>query len=152
MEHCFNDIAMKRETKQEQREKSIATIILVAILAFAFLSMCGCAPRVQYITKVQHDSIYIHNVKTDSVYVKDSIYIDRSGDTIYKEVWRWRTKEIALHDTTVVCKTDSIPYPVEVVKVVKKTNGFTAGCTAALFLLIAAMVAYFIAKRRNFIK
>lgn len=126
---------------QEKKEKTIATIILVAFVAFAFLSMCSCAPRIQYITKVQHDSIYIHNVKTDSVYVKDSIYIDRSGDTIFKEVWRWRIKEQFIHDTTLVCKTDSIPYPVEVVKTVKKTNGFTLGCTIALFLLVLAFVA-----------
>lgn len=126
---------------QEKKEKTIATIILVAFVAFAFLSMCSCAPRIQYITKVQHDSIYIHNVKTDSVYVKDSIYIDRSGDTIFKEVWRWRVKEQFIHDTTLVCKTDSIPYPVEVVKTVKKTNGFTLGCTIALFLLVLAFVA-----------
>lgn len=126
---------------QEKKEKTIATIILVAFVAFAFLSMCSCAPRIQYITKVQHDSIYIHNVKTDSVYVKDSIYIDRSGDTIFKEVWRWRVKEQFIHDTTLVCKTDSIPYPVEVVKTVKKTNGFTLGCTVALFLLVLAFVA-----------
>lgn len=126
---------------QEKKEKTIATIILVAFVAFAFLSMCSCVPRIQYITKVQHDSIYIHNVKTDSVYVKDSIYIDRSGDTIFKEVWRWRIKEQFIHDTTLVCKTDSIPYPVEVVKTVKKTNGFTLGCTIALFLLVLAFVA-----------
>lgn len=126
---------------QEKKEKTIATIILVVFVAFAVLSMCSCAPRIQYITKVQHDSVYIHNVKTDSVYVKDSIYIDRSGDTIFKEVWRWRVKEQFIHDTTLVCKTDSIPYPVEVVKTVKKTNGFTLGCTIALFLLVLAFVA-----------
>lgn len=126
---------------QKKKEKTIATIILVVFVAFAVLSMCSCAPRIQYITKVQHDSVYIHNVKTDSVYVKDSIYIDRSGDTIFKEVWRWRVKEQFIHDTTLVCKTDSIPYPVEVVKTVKKTNGFTLGCTIALFLLVLAFVA-----------
>lgn len=141
---------MKRPSKQEQREKQIAGIILGAILAFAFLSMCSCAPRIQYITKVQHDSIYIHNIKTDSVYIKDSIYIDRAGDTIYKEVWRWRTKEVMIHDTAYITKLDSVPYPVEVVKVVKKTNGFTAGCTAALFLLIAAVIAFIFAKRKIF--
>lgn len=130
-----------KENRQEKREKTIASIILVVFVAFAFLSMCSCAPRVQYITKVQHDSVYVNKVKTDSVYVRDSIYIDRSGDTIFKEVWRWRVKEQYIHDTTLVCKTDSIPYLVEVVKVVKKANGFTLGCTVALFLLALAFVA-----------
>lgn len=129
------------DEREEKREKVIASAVLIIIVAFAFLSMCACSPRIQYITKVQHDSVYIHNVKTDSVYVKDSIFIDRSGDTIYKEVWRWRTKEQLVHDTAYVCKTDSIPYPVEVVKTVKKKNGFTTGCTFVLFMLIIAWAA-----------
>lgn len=136
-----------KEDKQEKREKQIAAIIMGAILALSFLSMCSCAPRVQYITKVQHDSIYINKVKTDSVYVRDSIYIDRSGDTIFKEVWRWRVKEQYIHDTTLVCKTDSIPYPVEVVKVQKKSNGFTLGCTFVLLLLILGAVAKWLSDR-----
>lgn len=133
---------------EEKKEKSIAAFILIMIVACAFMSMCSCAPRVQYITKVQHDSVYINKFKTDSIYIKDSIYIDRSGDTIYKEVWRWRTREIEVHDTTLVCKTDSIPYPVDVVKTVYKSNGFTTGCTIVLFVLLAAFVAYIIIRRR----
>lgn len=142
----------KRNWKKtnEEREKKLASIMLCAILALAFLTMCSCAPRIQYVTKVQHDSVYVTKLQYDSVYVRDSIFIDRSGDTIFKEVWRWRVKEQLIHDTTYVSKIDSIPYPVEVVKVVKKTNGFTAGCTAALFLLIAAVIAFIFAKRKIF--
>lgn len=131
----------------EKREKQWVRFLLALFVAIAFLSMCSCASRIQYITKVQTDTLYLHSVKTDSVYVKDSIYIDRSGDTIYKEVWRWRYKEVAVHDTVKENHIDSIPYPVEVVKYVKKTNGFTLGCTIALFLLVLSMIAAIVWKR-----
>lgn len=128
--------------ENEKKEKQIASFLLVLFIACAFLSMCSCAPRIKYIERVKTDSVYIHNVKTDSVYIKDSIFIDRSGDTIYKEVWRWRIKESQIHDTTTIARIDSIPYPVEIVKYVKKKNGFTTGCTVILFLLFFCFIAY----------
>lgn len=133
--------------EDEKREKRMAAFLLCLFIACAFLTMCGCSPRIKYITQIQHDSVYVNKVKTDSVYVKDSIFIDRSGDTVYKEVWKWRIKEVSLHDTTLVCKTDSIPYPVEVVKYVNKRNSFTTVCTVLFFALIVLLIASFAWKR-----
>lgn len=133
----------------EKREKLWASFLLALFVAAAFLSMCSCAPRYKYITQVRHDSIYINRVYTDSVYYRDSIYIDKTGDTVYKTVVKWRDRKIGSHDTIYINKVDSIPYPVEVVKTVTKANKFTTGCTAALFLLIASAVAYLFYKRRK---
>lgn len=130
--------------EDEKREKRIAAFLLGLFLLCAFLTMCGCSPRIQYVTKIQHDSIYVNKVKTDSVYVKDSIFIDRSGDTIYKEVWRWRVKEQYVHDTTMVSKVDSVPYPVEVVKYVKKKSVFANFCIGGFMTLLALIVSYIV--------
>lgn len=56
-----------------------------------------CLPEIEY-----RDSVRIE-YRLDSVYhyERDSIYLDRSSDTIYKEVFHWRYKDkiVLMHDT-----------------------------------------------------
>lgn len=72
-------------------------IVLFILLCVYGCSSIKCLPEVEY-----KDSIRIE-YKLDSIrfYERDSIYIDRSKDTIYKEVWRWRNKDkiVLQHDT-----------------------------------------------------
>jgi hypothetical protein len=52
---------------------------------------------------------------TDSLFIRDSVYIDRSADTILIERWHTKVKESVKHDSIFIEKTDSIqiPYPVQ---------------------------------------
>lgn len=85
------------------------TLMLVAFL----LSSC----RTQYVPveTVRHDSIYINNIQVDSVYKRDSVYIDRSGDTIYvykdRYVYKYKNRTDTMYTTVV--DSIRIPYPVE---------------------------------------
>ena len=119
-------------------------IILLLILIEA-LFLVGCkkieyvyVPKVQtltrdsIVTKLQHDSIFIkvtEKQKNDTIY-RDSI--------VYNFVFR--------NDTIRVNRTDSIPYPVEVEKLVeKKLNGYQRtmiGLGWVLILLIVGYVGY----------
>ena len=83
----------------------------------SLLLLPGCS-RVQYIPMqtVLKDSIVFHRIDIDSVVIKDSIFIDRTKDTIYKYVERWNEKYIIRNDTTIIERVDSIPVEVKVEK------------------------------------
>lgn len=120
--------------------KRIIFLILILIEA---LFLVGCkkieyvsVPQVQIrdsiVTKMQHDSIYIkvtEKQKNDTIY-RDSI--------VYNFVFR--------NDTIRTTKTDSIPYPVEVEKLVeKKLNGYQRtmiGLGWTLILLVIGYIGY----------
>ena len=86
-----------------------------AVAALVLLSGCS---RVQYVPMqtVLKDSIVFHRIDIDSVVIKDSIFIDRTKDTVYKYVERWQEKYIIRNDTTIIEKVDSIPVEVKVEK------------------------------------
>ena len=89
--------------------------LLVAVLLCALFS--GCTTT-KYVTVPEYHTDTLRQVTVchDSVMVHDSIHVSEKGDTVRIERWhtqyrdRWRT------DTVYQSKTDSIPYPVEVVK------------------------------------
>ena len=87
------------------------------MVAALVLLLPGCS-RVQYIPMqtVLKDSIVFHRIDIDSVVIKDSIFIDRTKDTIYKYVERWNEKYIVRNDTTIIERVDSIPVEVKVEK------------------------------------
>lgn len=120
--------------------KRIIFLILILIEA---LFLVGCkkieyisVPQVQIrdsiVTKMHHDSIFIkvtEKQKNDTIY-RDSI--------VYNFVFR--------NDTIKVNRTDSIPYPVEVEKLIeRKLNGYQRtmiGLGWTLILLVIGFIGY----------
>ena len=115
---------------------------VVFFILFACLALVGCkkieyvyVPKVQtltrdsIVTKTQHDSIFIkvtEKQKNDTIY-RDSI--------VYNFVFR--------NDTIRTMKTDSIPYPVEVEKLVeKKLNGYQRTMITFGWVLILSVVGF----------
>ena len=76
----------------------------------------GCS-RIQYVPMetVVRDSIVFTRISIDTVIYKDSIFIERSRDTIYKYVSSIRTEYRMQHDTSYIERIDTVmvPYPVE---------------------------------------
>ena len=116
-------------------------IILFLILIEAlFLVSCKkieyvYVPKVQtltrdsIVTKLHHDSIFI---KVTEKQKNDTIYRDR---IVYNFVFR--------NDTIKVNRTDSIPYPVEVEKLIeKKLNGYQRTMIGFGWVLILAVVGF----------
>ena len=117
--------------------KRIIFVILIACLA-----LVGCkkieyvyVPKVQtltrdsIVTKLHHDSIFIkvtEKQKNDTIY-RDSI--------VYNFVFR--------NDTIKINRTDSIPYPVEVEKLIeKKLNGYQRTMISLGWIMIFAVIGY----------
>lgn len=115
---------------------------IILLLIVICLALVGCKkieyvyiPKVQtltrdsIVTKTQHDSIFIkvtEKQKNDTIY-RDSI--------VYNYVFR--------NDTIKVNRTDSIPYPVEVEKLIeRKLNGYQRTMISLGWILIFAVVGY----------
>ena len=113
---------------------------IVFFILFACLALVGCkkikyvsVPQVQIrdsiVTKTHHDSIFIkvtEKQKNDTIY-RDSI--------VYNYVFR--------NDTIKINRTDSIPYPVEVEKLIeKKLNGYQRTMISLGWVFILAVIGY----------
>lgn len=91
--------------------------VIYILIVFLTSGICFTSCRSVYvpIETVKHDSIYISKVLHDSIYQRDSIYVDRKGDTvlIYKDRYLYKYKNLV--DTMYVIRIDSIqvPFPVE---------------------------------------
>ena len=114
------------------------------ILISVFLAACAQTKTVtvtEYRDRVVTDTV--EKLRVDSVYV--SRWIKQRGDTIilHDTIFKYRV----LYDTETVKEYvhDSIPYPVEVVKEVRKRNGydhFTSWGFWILALLLCARIAW----------
>ena len=117
--------------------KRVVFLILIACLTFVSCKKIEYVyvPKVQtltrdsIVTKTQHDSIFIkvtEKQKNDTIY-RDSI--------VYNFVFR--------NDTIRTNRTDSIPYPVEVEKLVeKKLNGYQRTMINLGWVLILSVVGF----------
>ena len=48
------------------------------------LLLCGCRTEYVPVESVRYDSVMIEKLMRDSVFVRDSVYVQKKGDTIYK--------------------------------------------------------------------
>ena len=117
--------------------KRIILFILIACLAlvsckkieYVYVPKVQTLTRDSIVTKLQHDSIFIkvtEKQKNDTIY-RDSI--------VYNFVFR--------NDTIKINRTDSIPYPVEVEKLVeKKLNSYQRTMISLGWIFIFAVIGY----------
>jgi hypothetical protein len=93
--------------------REYARIIIIAIVALC-LSACKSIKYVPVET-VKVDTTYISQTKIDSIYHRDSIYVEHKGDTVYLSKYKYLYKYIEKHDTLWREKIDTIQvtYPVE---------------------------------------
>lgn len=65
---------------------------------------------------INHDTIYLHDVSYDSIYVSQDKFIDRTCDTVTitntKTEFRYKLKRDTIFTTHIIERHDSIPYEV----------------------------------------
>ena len=109
---------------------------LLCLLFCTLLAGCGTPRRLPVVERIQRDTVYLHQVQYDSVYVYRDRTVDRSHDTVYindrSVAYRYRR----LTDTIRIHRVDSIPVirEVEVVREVARTPWY-AKLLAAIGLL-----------------
>lgn len=94
--------------------------LIMGLLACALITMCTGCTTTQYVPVIEHktDTVYQNKVKHDSIWQHDSVQIMIKGDSV--TIDRWHTKYVSkeVHDTTYISKTDSVPVPYPVEKLV----------------------------------
>lgn len=93
--------------------------LTLAMLAVMLVTLTGCR-SVKYIPVTEYRDRYVSKtdsfIKTDSVYLHDSVSVFSEGDTVYIAKTRYKDRfKIVYHtNTDTVAVHDSIPYPVKV--------------------------------------
>ena len=104
-------------------------------------SLSACKSNVAIVERVRVDTTYISKVQRDSIYLHDSVAVRQEvkGETIYAYVDRWHTqyKYIVRTDTLTRARVDSIPYPVEIVRQVPRHRSWWEYAIAVSFLFLS---------------
>ena len=113
---------------------------LLACLLISLL--CGCK-TVRYVPveTVRTDSVYVDRFARDSVYLRDSVWVNRYvlGDTVYvdKVSVRYAYRDRRRSDTVAVVRRDSVRVPVPV----ERKLGWWQQARLKLFWPLVAVVA-----------
>lgn len=93
--------------------RKIKNILIWAILATAVSNFTFCSRKVIIpIEKSVRDTVHEIHYRTDSIFERDSIMVEARGDTLIKEIYRWRERTRHKTDTIIKTRVDSIPVPV----------------------------------------
>ena len=138
--------------RDDERCRYVCVVIgwvLIAILAV----MCLGCKSVQYVPveTVRTDTCYVNKIRTDSVYVRDSVVVERGGDTIKVTAWRWRERYVVQRDTIYRSRKDSVavPYPVErKLSRWEKTKQDIGGIAIGAFIAVVSAVVIWLAVKK----
>lgn len=126
--------------------------LTLAMLAVMLVTLTGCR-SVKYIPVTEYRDRYVSKtdsfIKTDSVYLHDSVTVFAKGETVYisKTRFKDRFKYIYNAKTDTVAVHDSIPYPVKV-EVEKRQSALDKVFTwigkmaGILFVVFAVLIVY----------
>ena len=124
--------------------------IVFLLLFLAILAATSCTRHVYVpVETTKSDTVYLNRVQLDSIYMRDSVFVEKSGDTIrefqYKYIYRFKDRI----DTLYISKTDSIqvPYPDEVVKY--KTPQWCWLTLGGIVLLLVPYIVKWITKLKG---
>ena len=96
---------------------------LLCLLFCTLLAGCGTPRKLPVVERIQRDTLYLHQVQYDSVFVSQERYVDRSRDTLYVQERSIEHRYRRLTDTLRIHQVDSVPVirEVEVVREVEHT-------------------------------
>lgn len=125
----------------------IMTCILISILT-------GCK-SVQFVPveTVKTDSFYIDRFQRDSIYQRDSVFVNRwtAGDTVYQDkvVWKYVYRDKVKYDTVAILRSDTVRVPFPVDRELSKweqvkldVGGWTICAFIIIILLVVAFTVY----------
>ena len=109
---------------RKERHAVIWMVIYIVSAVVIALIFCGCKTKYVTVEKVRIDTTYITKLQRDSIHIHDSIFVNQwqKGDTVYQVRDRWHIewRDRLLHDTLYKSIVDSIPVPYPVEKEVIK--------------------------------
>lgn len=123
---------------------------LFYLLTIAMLFVACSAQKTITVTEYRETirADTVERLKVDSVYVSRFVFI--KGDTVHTHDTIYQYKVLNHTETQTEYVRDSIPYPVEVIKEVRKRNAYDRFTSVAfwfMFLLLILRVALLIVKK-----
>ena len=120
---------------------------LLYLLFCTLLTGCGTPQRLPVVERIQRDTVYLHQVQYDSVFVSQERYVDRSHDTLYVQERSVEHRYRRLTDTLRIHQVDSVPVirEVEVVREVEHTPWY-AKLLATVGLVVVFLFIFKIRK------
>lgn len=128
---------------------------LWGIMACILISILTGCKSVQYVPAetVRTDSVYIDRYQHDSIYQRDSIFVNRwtAGDTVYQDkvVWKYVYRDKVVYDTVAILRSDTVrvPYPVERrlstwEEVRLNVGGWAIGAVIIFILIVVGIIVY----------
>ena len=102
---------------------------LLYLLFCTLLAGCGTQRKLPVVERVTRDTLYLHQVQYDSVFVSQERYVDRSHDTLYVQERSVEYRYRLQRDTLRIHQVDSVPVirEVEVVREVARTPWYAKG-------------------------
>lgn len=117
----------------------------MAILVLA-VALCSTSCRSSRMTTAERNAAHTEQTlreirTTDSVVVRDSIFVRVAADTVTMERWRTLWRERTLHDTVIVRTTDTVHETSTVEKLVEvPKKGSSTGWLVAIVLFLVIVV------------
>ena len=120
---------------------------LLYLLFCTLLAGCGTQRKLPVVERIQRDTLYLHQVQYDSVFVSQERYVDRSRDTLYVQERSVEHRYRRLTDTLRIHQVDSVPVirEVEVVREVARTPWY-AKLLATVGLVVVFLFIFKIRK------
>lgn len=125
------------------------------LLICTLMSLLSGCKSVQYVPveTVRTDSVYIDRFQRDSIYQRDSVFVNRwtAGDTVYQDkvVWKYVYRNKVVSDTVAILRSDSVrvPYPVERrlstwEEVRLNVGGWAIGAVIIFILIVVGIIVY----------
>ena len=117
------------------------------------LCLCSSCKMPQYIPVETVKTEYRDNFVRDSIVRYDSIYIKEKGDTLIIERYRYLYRDKFVRDSIFINDTIRVPYPIEVVKQVKKPltgwQNFQVWCGRIALIGILFLLIYFVLRLKK---
>ena len=124
------------------------TVIVYTITLFC----CACG-TIKYVPIESVRTEYRNIATIDSVFLRDSIFVKEKDDTLIVEKYRYLYRDRIIRDSVIVRDTLRVPYPVEVVKEVKKPltgwQNFQVWCGRIAFVVGLFGIVYFVRKLKK---
>ena len=122
------------------------------VIFYALALLCCACGTIKYVPIESVRTEYRNTATTDSIYLRDSIFIKEKGDTLIVEKYRYLYRDRILRDSIFKADTIHVPYPVEVVKEVKKPltgwQNFQVWCGRISLVSVLFLLLYFVRKRK----
>ena len=117
------------------------------ILFFIVLAVFGCTKTVYIpVTNTITEIEYRDKLVRDSIYLSDSVLIERKGDTVYNTKIKYKYISKLIKDTVSIRDSVYIEKPIEVVKEVNRLTKWQRWRLNFLWVLMAGGLGYVIIK------